>query len=78
MLHLVLLLWTLTRDAGSMRKQGVSSIVQQNQEFSIQNEDFPALPGFKGTYLTALLKLQNFFKSLKKLISPKVDGIYDF
>ncbi|KAF5727407.1 NOT2 / NOT3 / NOT5 family isoform 1 [Tripterygium wilfordii] len=35
---------------GSLRKQGlgVSSIVQQNQEFSIQNEDFPALPGFKG------------------------------
>ncbi|XP_008793379.1 probable NOT transcription complex subunit VIP2 isoform X1 [Phoenix dactylifera] len=35
---------------GSMRKQGVgvSSIVQQSQEFSIQNEDFPALPGFKG------------------------------
>ncbi|OVA03566.1 NOT2/NOT3/NOT5 [Macleaya cordata] len=35
---------------GSMRKPGVgvSSIVQQNQEFSIQNEDFPALPGFKG------------------------------
>ncbi|XP_011623425.1 probable NOT transcription complex subunit VIP2 isoform X2 [Amborella trichopoda] len=34
----------------SLRKQGggVSSIVQQNQEFSIQNEDFPALPGFKG------------------------------
>ncbi|KAL8162260.1 hypothetical protein V2J09_013749 [Rumex salicifolius] len=34
---------------GSMRKQGlgVSSLVQQNQEFSIQNEDFPALP-FKG------------------------------
>ncbi|XP_072985194.1 probable NOT transcription complex subunit VIP2 isoform X2 [Typha latifolia] len=34
----------------SMRKQaaGVSSIVQQNQEFSIQNEDFPALPGYKG------------------------------
>ncbi|KAJ7563161.1 hypothetical protein O6H91_03G098700 [Diphasiastrum complanatum] len=32
------------------RKQGVSinSIGQQNQEFSIQNEDFPALPGFKG------------------------------
>ncbi|XP_070674378.1 probable NOT transcription complex subunit VIP2 isoform X13 [Malus domestica] len=26
---------------------GVSPIVQQNQEFSIQNEDFPALPGFK-------------------------------
>ncbi|MQM17526.1 hypothetical protein Taro_050500 [Colocasia esculenta] len=34
----------------SLRKQGLSvnSIVQQNQEFSIQNEDFPALPGFKG------------------------------
>jgi CCR4-NOT transcription complex subunit 2 len=34
---------------GSLRKQGlVTPIVQQNQEFSIQNEDFPALPGFKG------------------------------
>ncbi|KAK3135245.1 hypothetical protein QOZ80_5BG0416570 [Eleusine coracana subsp. coracana] len=35
---------------GSLRKHGVSvnAIVQQNQEFSIQNEDFPALPGFKG------------------------------
>ncbi|KAL7207669.1 hypothetical protein ACSBR1_029590 [Camellia fascicularis] len=35
---------------GSLHKQGlgVSPIVQQNQEFSIQNEDFPALPGFKG------------------------------
>ncbi|PKU71409.1 putative NOT transcription complex subunit VIP2 [Dendrobium catenatum] len=33
---------------GSLRKQGISSIVQQNQEFSIQNEDFPALPEFKG------------------------------
>ncbi|VAH08582.1 unnamed protein product [Triticum turgidum subsp. durum] len=35
---------------GSLRKQGVSvnAIVQQNQEFSIQNEDFPALPGYKG------------------------------
>ncbi|KAI5020184.1 hypothetical protein ZWY2020_045072 [Hordeum vulgare] len=35
---------------GSLRKQGVgvNSIVQQNQEFSIQNEDFSALPGFKG------------------------------
>ncbi|KAK7262398.1 hypothetical protein RJT34_29970 [Clitoria ternatea] len=32
----------------SLRKQGLSPIVQQNQEFSIQNEDFPALPGFKG------------------------------
>ncbi|KAK6935943.1 NOT2/NOT3/NOT5, C-terminal [Dillenia turbinata] len=36
---------------GSLRKQGlgVSPIVQQNQEFSIQNEDFPALPGYKVT-----------------------------
>ncbi|KAL6620441.1 hypothetical protein ACP70R_035580 [Stipagrostis hirtigluma subsp. patula] len=36
---------------GSLRKHGVSvnAIVQQNQEFSIQNEDFPALPGFKGS-----------------------------
>ncbi|XP_039037634.1 probable NOT transcription complex subunit VIP2 isoform X1 [Hibiscus syriacus] len=33
---------------GSLRKQGLSPSVQQNQEFSIQNEDFPALPGFKG------------------------------
>lgn len=34
----------------SIRKQGLSvnSLSQQNQEFSIQNEDFPALPGFKG------------------------------
>ena len=39
--------------AGSLRKQGmgVSSIVQQNQEFSIQNEDFPALPGYKGAFV---------------------------
>ncbi|WCJ41160.1 NOT2 / NOT3 / NOT5 family [Euphorbia peplus] len=36
---------------GSLRKQGlgVSPIVQQSQEFSIQSEDFPALPGFKGS-----------------------------
>lgn len=34
---------------GSLRKQGLGvPIVQQNQEFSIQNEDFPALPGYKG------------------------------
>ncbi|RVX09125.1 putative NOT transcription complex subunit VIP2 [Vitis vinifera] len=32
---------------GSLRKQSVG-VVHQNQEFSIQNEDFPALPGFKG------------------------------
>lgn len=37
----------------SLRKQGlgVNSIVQPNQEFSIHNEDFPALPGFKGTFI---------------------------
>ncbi|CAL9214089.1 unnamed protein product [Arabidopsis halleri] len=36
---------------GSRLKQGlgISPIVQQNQEFSIQNEDFPALPGYKGS-----------------------------
>ncbi|GAB2280221.1 hypothetical protein Dimus_014864 [Dionaea muscipula] len=35
---------------GSIRKQGlgVSSVGQENLEFSMQNEDFPALPGFKG------------------------------
>ncbi|WJX50340.1 putative NOT transcription complex subunit vip2 [Trifolium repens] len=35
---------------GSLRNQGlgVSPIGQQNHEFSIQSEDFPALPGFKG------------------------------
>ncbi|CAL9244283.1 unnamed protein product [Arabidopsis halleri] len=34
---------------GSLRKQGLGvPLVQQNQEFSIQNEDFPALPGYKG------------------------------
>lgn len=46
--------------SGSLRKQGlgVSPIVQQNQEFSIQNEDFPALPGFKGSLsLSGLLHL---------------------
>ncbi|KAJ7298851.1 hypothetical protein O6H91_05G074100 [Diphasiastrum complanatum] len=34
----------------AFRKQGIgmNSIGQQNQEFSIQNEDFPALPGYKG------------------------------
>ncbi|XP_023532184.1 probable NOT transcription complex subunit VIP2 isoform X2 [Cucurbita pepo subsp. pepo] len=32
----------------SLRKQGLSPIAQQNHEFSIQNEDFPALPRFKG------------------------------
>ncbi|CAH8297303.1 unnamed protein product [Eruca vesicaria subsp. sativa] len=34
---------------GSLRKQASGvPIVQQNQEFRIQNEDFPALPGYKG------------------------------
>ncbi|XP_075503792.1 putative NOT transcription complex subunit VIP2 isoform X1 [Primulina tabacum] len=33
---------------GSLRKQGLNPIAQQNQEFSIESEDFPALPGFKG------------------------------
>lgn len=32
---------------GLSRKQGVG-FLQQNQEFSMQNEDFPALPGYKG------------------------------
>ncbi|KAH6558202.1 hypothetical protein KP509_1Z074000 [Ceratopteris richardii] len=37
------------RGIAALRKQvGVNPIVQQSQEFSIQNEDFPALPGFKG------------------------------
>lgn len=46
-------------DPGSLRKQGlgVSPIVQQNQEFSIQNEDFPALPGFKGLMLFSFHRL---------------------
>ncbi|XP_073114477.1 probable NOT transcription complex subunit VIP2 isoform X1 [Elaeis guineensis] len=45
---------------GSLRKQGVgiSSIVQQNQEFSIQNEDFPALPGYKGNNSNFSMDLQ--------------------
>ncbi|KAG5115509.1 hypothetical protein JHK84_041622 [Glycine max] len=33
---------------GPQGQLGGLPIVQQNQEFSIQNEDFPALPGFKG------------------------------
>ncbi|GFZ17990.1 VIRE2 interacting protein 2 [Actinidia rufa] len=49
---------------GSFRKQGVgiSPIVQQNQEFSIQNEDFPALPGFKAT--NPLLSMISHFLTL--------------
>ncbi|XP_057451514.1 probable NOT transcription complex subunit VIP2 isoform X2 [Lotus japonicus] len=35
---------------GSLRKQGLGGgpIGQQNQEFRIESEDFPALPGYKG------------------------------
>jgi CCR4-NOT transcription complex subunit 2 len=33
---------------GLTRKQNVGGFLQQSQEFSIQNEDFPALPGYKG------------------------------
>lgn len=44
----VLIFNLVEKTSGSLRKQIPSSIIQQNQEFSIQNEDFPALPGFKG------------------------------
>ncbi|XP_038980791.1 probable NOT transcription complex subunit VIP2 [Phoenix dactylifera] len=45
---------------GSLRKQGigVGSIVQKSQEFSIQNEDFPALPGYKGNSSDFSMDLQ--------------------
>ncbi|GAQ82768.1 transcription factor [Klebsormidium nitens] len=33
--------------AGALRKAAAANVIQQHQEFSIQNEDFPALPGFK-------------------------------
>nr|GMD15799.1 probable NOT transcription complex subunit VIP2 isoform X1 [Ipomoea batatas] len=46
---------------GSLRKQGLSPIVQQNQEFSIQNEDFPALPGFKDIAVCYLLVYKFIF-----------------
>lgn len=61
-----------------MRKQGlgVSPIVQQNQEFSIQNEDFPALPGFKGwpcsLFLTPIC-LPGLFTALVDKVYPIVD-----
>nr|GLL45151.1 probable NOT transcription complex subunit VIP2 [Ipomoea trifida] len=35
---------------GFIRKPNIG-FSQQNQEFSIQNEDFPALPGFKGAMI---------------------------
>uniref|UniRef100_A0A0E0CBF5 NOT2/NOT3/NOT5 C-terminal domain-containing protein n=1 Tax=Oryza meridionalis TaxID=40149 RepID=A0A0E0CBF5_9ORYZ len=46
---------------GSLRKQGVgvNTIVQQNQEFSIQNEDFPALPGYKGNTTDYAMELHH-------------------
>lgn len=46
---LILLWWGFL---GSLRKQGLGvPLAQQNQEFRIQNEDFPALPGYKGAGL---------------------------
>jgi hypothetical protein len=55
--------------AGSLRKQGVgiNAIVQQNQEFSIQNEDFPALPGYKGVHLYGPSYLSRFINVLSKI-----------
>jgi hypothetical protein len=46
----------------------VNAIVQQNQEFSIQNEDFPALPGYKGVVhkgplLISLCTVDNCYQS---------------
>ncbi|KAG4985468.1 hypothetical protein JHK86_033159 [Glycine max] len=51
---------------GSLRKQGlgVSPIVQQNQEFSIQNEDFPALPGFKGVVCLILWSVKSILREM--------------
>lgn len=46
--------------SGSLRKQ----MAQQNQEFSIQNEDFPALPGFKGDYACTM-----FFSCFLRLVN---------
>lgn len=36
---------------------------QQNQEFSIQNEDFPALPGYKGASIYVSLIFWDMFNS---------------
>lgn len=49
---------------GNLRKQGVgiNAIVQQNQDFSIQNEDFPALPGYKGGSHDLASELQQHHK----------------
>ncbi|CAL5334259.1 unnamed protein product [Camellia sinensis] len=53
---------------GSLRKQGlgVSPIVQQNREFCIQNEDFPAVPGFKEQLhdnTVSMMQSQHFSRS---------------
>lgn len=37
--------------AGGMARRQNVGFMQQNQEFSIQNEDFPALPGYKGALI---------------------------
>ncbi|CAL9085772.1 unnamed protein product [Musa acuminata var. zebrina] len=60
---------------GATRKQGVgvSSIVQQNQEFSIQNEDFPALPGLKGgssDFSVDLHQKEQLHESISSMQSP--------
>ena len=39
---------------GMMQKHNIG-FGQQNQEFSIQYEDFPALPGYKGASISVLL-----------------------
>lgn len=36
------------RQLGGLARRQNLGFMQQNQEFSIQNEDFPALPGYKG------------------------------
>ncbi|MFS7927374.1 putative CCR4-NOT complex subunit/5 domain superfamily protein [Helianthus anomalus] len=36
------------RQLGGLTRRQSVGFMQQNQEFSIQNEDFPALPGYKG------------------------------
>ncbi|XP_071685920.1 probable NOT transcription complex subunit VIP2 isoform X2 [Rutidosis leptorrhynchoides] len=36
------------RQLGALARRQNVGFMQQNQEFSIQNEDFPALPGYKG------------------------------
>ncbi|KAG6531607.1 hypothetical protein ZIOFF_005422 [Zingiber officinale] len=60
---------------GATRKQGigVSSIVQQNQEFIMQNEDFPALPGYKGgssDFSVDLHQKEQLHESISTLLSP--------